>query len=76
MAFGAAGDERLARQASATRNDWEMVLPLDIHAKLRSFVALAKPLTDLVRKTNVPLEVRCYNGHRSRAFANILRSFR
>lgn len=68
--------ERLARQASASRTDWEMVLPLDIHAALKSFVVLAKPLTDLVRKTEIPLEVRCYNGHRSRAFANILSIFR
>lgn len=68
--------ERLARQATASRADWEMVLPLDFHATLKSFVALAKPLIDLVRKTDVPLEVRCYNGHRSRAFANILRSFK
>jgi hypothetical protein len=68
--------ERLARQASASRTDWEMVLPLDIHAALKSFVALAKPQTDVVRKTDVPLEVRCYNGDRSSAFANVLSSFR
>lgn len=68
--------EHLGRQTSARRADWEMVLPLDVHARIKTLISRCRPLIALVRKTGVPLDVRCYNGYRKRAFANITSAFR
>lgn len=67
--------EHLGRQTSARRADWEMVLPLDVHAEIKTLISRCGPLIALVRKTSVPLDFRCYNGCRKLAFANIMRAF-
>ena len=67
--------EHLGRQASARRGDWEVVLPLDMHARIKLLVGRCRALIAVVRTTNVPLDVRCFNGHRRRAFANLIRAF-
>lgn len=67
--------EHLGRQSSARRSDWEVVLPLDAHAGVKLLVGRCCALIAVVRTTDVPLDVRCFNGHRRRAFANLLRAF-
>jgi hypothetical protein len=67
--------ERMARLTGAKRLDWEQVLPLDDHARIRGFIIHCDCLIQLVRKTQIPVEVHVWNGHRNAAFANIRRIF-